>query len=161
MQSPSSFGGIVVTPGTKETLMQQNCFICRKNVGLEAAPPGGYIIEDMYWKVGHGPAHTSRLGTLVIEAARHYLDFADMTSDEATSYGPLLVKLYAALKAETGAERVYTALFMEGAPHFHTWLVPRFVEEQVRGPALLAEETPCNGVAAARLAGALRERLLQ
>jgi hypothetical protein len=57
------------------------------------------------------------------------------------------------------AERVYTALFMEGAPHFHAWLVPRFHEEQVRGPALLAEEASCVEGAAVRLAGALRERL--
>jgi len=43
---------------------EQNCFICRKHAGLEAAPPGGYIFEDANWKVGHGPAHLIRLGTL-------------------------------------------------------------------------------------------------
>ena len=141
--------------------MRQNCFICRKHTGLEAAPPGGYIIEDVHWKVGHGPAHLTRLGTIVIESARHYLDFAEMTVDEASAFGPLLAKLYMALKAETAAERIYTALFMEGASHFHAWLVPRFRDEQVRGPALLAEEAPCDEQAAARLAAALRERLLR
>jgi diadenosine tetraphosphate (Ap4A) HIT family hydrolase len=139
--------------------MQPDCFICRKHVSLEAPPPGGYIVEDAHWKVGHGPVHVTRLGTLVIESARHYLDFAEMTSEEAASFGPLLMKLYSALKLETGAQRVYTALFMEGAPHFHAWLVPRYAGEQVRGPALLAEEVPCDEEAATRLAGALREQL--
>lgn len=73
--------------------MQQNCFICGKHAGLEAIPPGGYIV-------------------------------------------------------------------VEGAPHFHTWLVPRFPGEQVRGPALLAEEAASEEMAA-RLAETLRRRLAQ
>lgn len=138
--------------------MPPDCFICRKNEGLEAPPPGGYVYEDAHWKVGHAPTHMTGLGTLVIESARHYLDFADMTADEAATFGGLLAKLYAGLKAETEAERVYTALFMEGAPHFHAWLVPRYPGDAVRGPALL-EQNQCDEVAAVRLAEALRTQL--
>jgi diadenosine tetraphosphate (Ap4A) HIT family hydrolase len=140
--------------------MEPNCFICRKNAGLEAPPPGGYIYEDAHWKVGHAPAHVVGLGTLVVESARHYLDPADMTPDEAASFGPLLAKLYRALKGETDAERVYSAWFMEGAPHFHAWLVPRYPGGEVRGPALL-DQSRCDEAQAAQLAGALRKRLME
>jgi len=141
--------------------MQQDCFICRKHIGLESAPPGGYIIQNDYWKVGHGPVHVSRLGTVVIESVRHYLDFEAMTAEEAVTFGPLFVKLYAVLRAETGAERIYTALFVEGAPYFHIWLVPRFHDDPLRGPAVLEEKAHSSEEVAARLASALRHRLAQ
>jgi diadenosine tetraphosphate (Ap4A) HIT family hydrolase len=145
----------------KSSTTHQDCFICRKHADWEAQPPGGYLYEDAHWKVGHGPSQMVGLGTLVIESARHYLDFAEMTTDEATSYGPLLARLYVALKAETGAERIYTAVFMEGASHFHAWLHPRLPGEQVRGPALLMLDynVPCDEAAATRLVVALRARL--
>jgi diadenosine tetraphosphate (Ap4A) HIT family hydrolase len=140
--------------------MEQGCFICRKNVGLEDTSPGGYVYEDDHWKVGHAPAHMVGLGTLVVESARHYLDFSEMNADEAASFGELLSKLYRVLKAETGAERVYTALFMEGAPHFHAWLVPRYPGGHVRGPALL-DQSSCDEAEAGQLAGALKRRLVE
>jgi diadenosine tetraphosphate (Ap4A) HIT family hydrolase len=145
----------------KNSTMHQDCFVCRKHAGREAHPPGGYFYEDAYWKVGHGPPQMVGLGTLVIESARHYLDFAEMTTDEAASYGPLLAKLYVALKAETGAERIYTTVFLEGTPHFHAWLHPRLPDEQMRGPAslMLDHNVPCEETAAARLAVALRAKL--
>ena len=141
--------------------MQQDCFICRKHIGLESAPPGGYIFQNDNWKVGHGPVHVVRIGTLVIESVRHYLDFEAMTAEEAVTVGPLLVKLYSALKVETGAERIYTSLFVEGAPHFHIWLVPRFHNDTVRGPALLEEKAQGSEEEAPRLANILRWRLAQ
>jgi diadenosine tetraphosphate (Ap4A) HIT family hydrolase len=138
--------------------MEQSCFICRKNAGLEAPPPGGYVYEDVYWKVGHAPSDMVGLGTLVVESTRHYLDFSGMETDEAASFGGLMAKLYAALMAETGAERVYCALFAEGAPHFHVWLVPRYPGGEVRGPALL-DQSSCDETEAIALAAALRKRL--
>jgi diadenosine tetraphosphate (Ap4A) HIT family hydrolase len=138
--------------------MELTCFICRKNAGQEAPPPGGYVYEDAHWKVGHAPAHMVGLGTLVVESARHYLDFSEMTADEADSFGGLMADLYVALKNETGAERVYTAFFAEGAPHFHVWLVPRYPGGEVRGPALL-DQNSCDEAEAIKLAAALRKRL--
>jgi diadenosine tetraphosphate (Ap4A) HIT family hydrolase len=138
--------------------MEPDCFICRKNAALEAPPPGGYIYQDADWNVGHAPAHMAGLCTLVVESARHFLDFSEMTPGEAQTFGSLLGQLYRILKAETGAERIYTALFMEGAPHFHAWLVPRYPGGQVRGPALL-EQASCDPASAAEVARTLRERL--
>jgi len=139
--------------------MDPDCFVCRLHAGRAAGPPGGYIYEDQYWKVGHGFAQVVELGTLVLESTRHYLDFADMTPAEAVSYGPLLTRLYRAVKAELGAERIYTAVFLEGAPHFHAFLHPRFPDGAVRGPALLTPHLPCDEVTATQLVVALRARL--
>lgn len=138
--------------------MPPDCFICRKHTGQEAQPPGGYIYEDANWKTGHARAQMAGLGTLVVESARHFLDFAEMTPDESLSFGVLMTKLYTCLKAETEAELVYTVLYMEGIPHFHAWLVPRYKNGTVRGLALL-EKSQCDETAAVRLAGALRTRL--
>jgi diadenosine tetraphosphate (Ap4A) HIT family hydrolase len=59
----------------------------------------------------------------------HFLDFADMQPEEQTSYGPLLHRLYTALKQVMGAKRIYTLVLLEEQPHFHAWLVPRLPTE--------------------------------
>lgn len=114
------------------------CFICKKHAGMVGPPPGGYIVEDQHWFVCHAPPHMGRLGTLVVEARRHYLDFAEMQADEQASYGPLLHQLFAALKSATGAERVYQMVLLEGQPHFHAWLVPRLPESITQYGAVFA-----------------------
>jgi diadenosine tetraphosphate (Ap4A) HIT family hydrolase len=120
-----------------------DCFICRKHAGQEAAPPGGYLYEDAQFLVGHAPAAMAVPGTLIVESRRHLLDFTEMTPEETASYGPLLGKLYAAIKRAVGAERVYTLITLEGAAHFHSWLVPRAPEVQARGVAYLADDLQC------------------
>ena len=55
------------------------CFLCRKHIGQEVAPPGGYIYEDEHWMVCHAQPHMGPLGTLFIESRRHFLDYAEMT----------------------------------------------------------------------------------
>jgi diadenosine tetraphosphate (Ap4A) HIT family hydrolase len=137
-----------------------NCFICRKHAGREALPPGGYIYEDQYWKVCHAPADSGPPGTLLVEARRHYLDYAEMTPDEAASYGPLLHRLYEALKGTVNAERVYHIVLLEGQPHFHAWLVPRSEGQSKRGIAFLADEgQSCDESEAQQLVRTLRQTL--
>lgn len=135
------------------------CFICRKQHGEEAAPPGGYLSVDAYFRVCHAPASMAVPGTLLIESSRHFLDFAEMTSAEAASYGPLIARLYTAIKRAVGAERVYTLVTLEGAEHFHTWLIPRTSGVGPRGVALLAEERSCTQDEAIAAAEATRVAL--
>ena len=92
------------------------CFICRKQKGLEAAPPGGYIYEDEHWMVCHAPGKLGPLGTLFIESKRHFLDYSGMTVEESTSLGNVLKRTYQALRANMDIERIYqlsTALVHE------------------------------------------------
>jgi diadenosine tetraphosphate (Ap4A) HIT family hydrolase len=134
------------------------CFLCQKHQGALAPPPGGYAHEDKHWLVCHAPADKGPLGTLFIESRRHFLDFADANEDELATYGPLLKRVYAALKSLTGAERVYQIVFLEGIPHFHAWLVPRRREEE-KGMAFLTKDIVCEQGEAKRLAEDLRKVL--
>jgi diadenosine tetraphosphate (Ap4A) HIT family hydrolase len=122
--------------------MTENCFICHKHDGLESAPPGGYIYEDPHWMVCHAPVNLAPLGTLFIESRRHFLDYSEMTVEEAASLGNLLKLVYGALKEHTEAERIYQLATMEGQPHLHMWLVPRRKDVTERGLKFL--ESVCK-----------------
>jgi diadenosine tetraphosphate (Ap4A) HIT family hydrolase len=135
------------------------CFLCRKHNGLEPAPPGGYIYEDAHWMVCHAPGKLGPLGTLFVESRRHFLDYSEMTVEEAASLGPVLKKVYAALKIHTKAERIYQLSTMEGQPHYHCWLVPRRKEDAERGLKFLARDDACSDKEAESLAGKLREAM--
>lgn len=136
-----------------------NCFLCRKHVGQEPAPPGGYIYQDAYWLVCHAPSTRGPLGALFIGARRHILDFASFDDQEAVTFGPLTKRVYEALWGMTGPERIYQISIMEGIAHFHAWLVPRSPDTEERGVAFLARDLVCTDEAAARLAAALRTAL--
>jgi diadenosine tetraphosphate (Ap4A) HIT family hydrolase len=136
-----------------------DCFICRKQRGQEASPPGGYIYEDAYWMVCHAPIDKGPLGTLFIESKRHILDFADFNDQEVRSFGELARKIYETLRLRTGAYRIYQLSMMEGMPHFHAWIVPRTTEMPERGIAFLAKDLSCTEQDAQDLARALREAM--
>jgi diadenosine tetraphosphate (Ap4A) HIT family hydrolase len=135
------------------------CFLCQKHAGQVAPPPGGYIYEDLHWRVCHAPVDKGPLGTLFVESQRHFLDFAELLPDEAASYGVLLKRLYTQLKFITGAEHIYQVVLLEGVPHFHAWLVPRTKEIPERGLKFLEKDLNCNAPDVQQLAGALRESL--
>jgi len=135
------------------------CFLCQKHAGKIALPPGGYIYEDAHWRICHAPVDKGPLGTLFIESQRHFLDFSEVSPQEATSYGPLLQKLYTELRAVTGAERIYQVIMLEGVPHFHAWLVPRAKEITERGMDFLAKDFTCSESDACGLVKMLREVL--
>ena len=135
------------------------CFVCRKHLGQEAAPPGGYIYEDEHWMVCHAPGKLGPLGTLFIESKRHFLDYAEMTDEESASLGSVMRKTYQALKSCTEAERIYQVTLLEGIPHFHTWLVPRRKEDAEKGMKFLTRDDSCSDEDAAALASRLREEM--
>jgi diadenosine tetraphosphate (Ap4A) HIT family hydrolase len=137
----------------------ENCFICRKQEGLEPAPPGGYIYEDKHWMVCHAPGKLGPLGTLFVESKRHFLDYAEMTDEESASLGVVLRKIYHVLKLLTGAERVYQVTLMEGVPHFHSWLVPHRKDDVEKGMKFLTRDDLCSDEDAAKLANTLREAM--
>lgn len=138
-----------------------DCFLCRKHQGQEAAPPGGYIYEDENWMVCHAPAKLGPLGTLFIESKRHFLDYAEMTDEESASLGDVMRKIYQALKLHTGAERVYQVTLLEGVPHYHSWLVPHRKEDTEKGMKFLTRDDTCEEKDAIELANQLRESMKQ
>jgi diadenosine tetraphosphate (Ap4A) HIT family hydrolase len=138
-----------------------DCFLCRKHIGQETAPPGGYIYEDEHWMICHAPGKLGPLGTLFIESKRHFLDYAEMTDEESVSLGQVMRKVYAALRLHTKAERVYQVTLMDGVPHFHSWLVPRRTSDLEKGMKFLARDDSCSEEEAAELANQLREVIKQ
>jgi len=75
--------------------------------------PGGYIVEREHFVAEHAPLQESSSGTVILEARRHLLDFAEMTPAELAEVGPILNKLVPAIKAATGVQRVYYLAVME------------------------------------------------
>jgi diadenosine tetraphosphate (Ap4A) HIT family hydrolase len=136
-----------------------DCFLCRKHVGQETAPPGGYIYEDEHWMICHAQPHMGPLGTLFIESKRHFLDYAEMTDEESASLGNVLRKVYEALRKHTEAERIYQVTLMEGIPHFHSWLVPHRKSDAEKGMKFLLRDDSCNEADAIWLSDQLREEL--
>ena len=136
-----------------------DCFICRKHMGQEPAPPGGYIYEDEYWMVCHAPGKLGPLGTLFIESKRHFLDYAEMNEAESASLGFVMRKIYSSLRLHTDAERIYQYTSIEGVPHFHSWLVPRSMDISERGLKFLARDGSCSDEEAAGLAEKLRDAM--
>jgi diadenosine tetraphosphate (Ap4A) HIT family hydrolase len=127
-----------------------DCLICRKYAGGPipawagwAQPPGGHLVDDDLWRVGHAPTVFSPRGALLLEARRHFLDYAGMTPEESASYAGLLGRLMPVIKEVTGAERVHVFSNMDGAPHFHTWLMPRGPQD-VKGRRFLVQPGSCT-----------------
>lgn len=117
------------------TPSEPHCHICVKYEGAtlpahagHPTPPGGHLLDDGVWRVGHGPTPFWPAGTLLIESHRHFLDWADLDDEESRSIGRLIRRFVGPLREATGAPRVHVFSCMEGAPHFHVWLVPRIGE---------------------------------
>jgi len=140
-------------------LDRPDCFICRKHARLEAQPPGGYLYADDCWRVCHAPTAMSIPGELLIESRRHLLDFAGLNDDEAACYGPLLRRLYSAIKQATGAPRVYTLITLEDASHLHIWLIPRPEDADARGITFLQQDHTCTEAEAVAMAQAIKEAM--
>lgn len=136
-----------------------SCLICSKHEGLQALPPGGYIYEDGCWMVCHAPVNLGPLGTLFLESRRHFLNYAEMTAEEAESLGGVLKKIHAALNLHLGPERIYQLATMEGMPHFHCWILPRGRDVPERGLKFLARDDHCEERDAVELAEKLRQSM--
>lgn len=129
---------------------EHECLICVKYRGgtLPAyggytTPPGGYLVDDGIWRVGHGPTPYWPAGTLLIESYRHFLDFAELNEAEAASIGPLIKRFVGPIREAMNAPRVHVFSCMEGAEHFHVWLVPR-VGEVSSGRGFIANPGYCS-----------------
>ena len=143
------FSDSPVETGPAPYYHRSDCNICRKQDNLKTGSklldvprPGGYIVEGEHFVAEHAPLQESSAGTVIFEARRHVLDFADMTPEELSEFGSVIHRLIPAIKAATGVQRVYYLAVMERAPHFHLWLVPKKNEGDLLGVAYLAQQPP-------------------
>ena len=84
-----------------------------------------------------------------LEPKRHIPFLPDLDGEEAATLGPVLARCTAALKAATGADKVYVYVFGDRVPHLHLNLAPHVDGDGlVGGRGLLAEGTPDADAAA-------------
>jgi diadenosine tetraphosphate (Ap4A) HIT family hydrolase len=124
-------------------------------------PAGGWIYRDDRWLVRHGPANNTAAGGLQIISVRHFIDFADMTNEEADSFGPLLQRLDIAVRASADAERVHMVSTRDRVEHFHAWLYPRSASQPLRGTAFLAAAKSSPPEDVERISDSIRQRLAE
>jgi diadenosine tetraphosphate (Ap4A) HIT family hydrolase len=119
-------------------------------------PAGGWVYRDEHWAVAHGPAEKTAPGGLLIRSARHFVDFAEMSGAETTSFGQLVARLDAAIRATVDAERVHLVSTRDRVQHFHAWLYPRAADVALRGTDFLAAPQEGSPVDVERAVAAIR-----
>ena len=135
--------------------MTEHCPYC----DLAEPAPDGWVHADEHWLVQPGPADTTVPGALRITSRRHFVDFAEMTGAETGTFGGLLKRLDAAVRATTDAERVHLVSTRDRVAHFHAWLYPRPASHPLRGTAFLDAPQHSEPAAARAAADAIREHL--
>lgn len=105
------------------------CQTCELTAKRHQGPLCERIYEEEHWHVVHA-FDTSLPGWLVVIAKRHVESLAELTAEEAASFGPFLHRVSRALQEVTGAVKTYTALFAEHPehPHVHFHVVPRMAD---------------------------------
>lgn len=149
-----------------------SCTTCELMAKRYQGPLCEHIYEEEHWHVVHA-FNTLLPGWLVVIAKRHVSSFAELTEEEAASFGPFLHRVSRALQEVTGAVKTYTALFAEHPehPHVHFHVVPRMADlpDDKRGRRIFdylgvpkAEIVPLatRNDLAARLQPLLQERTL-
>jgi diadenosine tetraphosphate (Ap4A) HIT family hydrolase len=136
-----------------------HCAYCDLTDPDTPEPFGGWIHRDHHWLVAPGAPDTTMACALLITSRRHYIDFTDMTTTEAASFGPLLTTLDRALRATTDAERVHLVSTRDRIPHFHAWLYPRPATHPLRGTAFLNAPQHSDPTTTEHTAQAIRNHL--
>ncbi len=117
--------------------MMTTCMTCYLTAIRLKQPLCERIFETEHWRVVHA-FNTSLPGWLVVVSMRHASSFADLTEEEALSFGPFLRRVSRALQEVTGTVRTYTVLFAEKSEHQHVHfhVVPRRADipEGKKGP---------------------------
>lgn len=125
--------------------MNQDCSMCTYNEwAVEDLPPREVALSNAHWRA---LVHKSALpGWVVVGLRRHALSLDQLTAEEASSLGPVLVAGTQALIDVVGCTKSYVMLFCEGMPHLHFNLVPRMADmpAHLRGPNVFGYEAEAS-----------------
>jgi len=108
-----------------------------------SADPGFFreqVWQDDLWRLttSSGPGDPT-LGFSYLEPKRHIPHITDLDGEEAATFGPVLARCTAALKAATGAELVYVYVFGDSIPHLHVHLAPHRAGDALVGVPIQGE----------------------
>jgi diadenosine tetraphosphate (Ap4A) HIT family hydrolase len=130
--------------------LHQECIACRLHRG-ELSAPGGTILRDHLWVLEHIVEPIPIAGWLVLKPVRHVESFAELTPEEALSFGPLTHRVTQAMNEVIRPAKIYLSMYMEGAnaAHLHVHLIPRMNDTPAdrRGPRIFeyARESSSTG----------------
>ena len=85
-------------------------------------------------------------GWIIVAPQRHVEQIDQLSPRELTALGPLLGEVAAALRAETGAEKVYVSIFAEILAHLHVHVIARTgdIPADQRGPRVFLTTAPAD-----------------
>ncbi|MGI8915538.1 MAG: HIT family protein [Chloroflexota bacterium] len=122
-----------------KTSLDASCGTCRANRG-ELPAPGGVIYQDLLWRLEHILAPIPLAGWLVLKPLRHVEALADLTGEEAATFGPLVQRITRAMREVMQPVKVYLCQFSEAEhfAHIHFHMIPRHADipKEQRGPAV-------------------------
>jgi diadenosine tetraphosphate (Ap4A) HIT family hydrolase len=113
-----------------------HCIICEKQNLLN-----NYIYSGDFISVSHGPIDSGILGYLLIEPKRHVEDWDELTDEEFFEITSIIRKVTAFLRENYRAERVYTVAISELVRHLHIHVIPRSVDNELKGLPLIEQVT--------------------
>ena len=139
--------------------MTPPCAICSF---IAAPPPGGWYLDNDFWRAGPFLAPTPP-GVVLVYLQRHASGLSAMQPEELASLGPTLGHAARAIERVLQPERVYTVMFGEQIQHVHFVLMPRGKEVPVehRSAALIVNQANYIDREAALEAGRRIREVLQ
>jgi diadenosine tetraphosphate (Ap4A) HIT family hydrolase len=102
--------------------MVDGCAICARGDG-DVELLREEVWADDGWRLSMSTEGYT-IGFAYLEPLRHIPHIEDLDGPEAASFGPVLARACAALKAATEAERIWIYVFGGGIPHLHVHLAP-------------------------------------
>jgi diadenosine tetraphosphate (Ap4A) HIT family hydrolase len=107
-----------------------------------ALPNGERVLARGRFVVHPLPEPSPVPGWLVVAPRRHVEQVDGLDAGEQRALGPLLAEVAAAVRAETGCERVYLSVFAEVLPHLHVHVIarPKDLPPEERGPRVFTSE---------------------
>jgi histidine triad (HIT) family protein len=107
--------------------IMESCPFCNTYETLPFAIGGPAYEDNLVYAHHYGQGKDPNyLGHLMLMTKRHVPGFAELTEAEARAIGLSIALLSRALKACTGAEKVYVEAYYEVNPHLHLHLTARY-----------------------------------
>lgn len=134
----------------------KECSICEKFKNIE-----GYRgIETQNYLITHGPIEAGILGYLYVEPLRHVEHWYDLSSGELNELTNIITILEQFLTEYIDAERVYVITISEVVRHLHVHIIPRPINQDVKGIPLIVQATQQTKIASNDLSNLMIEDLI-
>lgn len=138
-----------------------SCPFCPPAQRIYLASPSWFVVRHL------DPVPLA--GWMLLVSRAHHGGLEDLADAERAEVGSVLSELAAAVRAETGCDRVYSLSFNEAVRHLHLHLIPRHAEDDSTKSWALAdryrattrgEVEPANADLAEQTAGRIAMRAL-